>query len=120
MFVEWSNMSCLLVPVSVIVIGHHIDPVKILSNTGDIITNINNLLAWRDSSRQKKASWSECSFQLRNKSSKRSLIFVSFLLALSLENMMGAIKIIMFGINIPASSWGTPSPGPDHQSCIFQ
>ncbi len=46
--VEGCNMSSLLVPVSVVVIGHHIDMVEILVEHGNVVTLVDDLETRRD------------------------------------------------------------------------
>ena len=49
MVIEWSHMASLLVPVAVVIVGHHIDMVKVLVQYRDVVAFINDLLAWRNS-----------------------------------------------------------------------
>lgn len=49
MVIEWSHMASLLVPVTVVIVGHHIDMVKVLVQYRDVVAFINDLLAWRNS-----------------------------------------------------------------------
>ena len=41
-------MSGLLIPVSMVVVGHDGDPVEIPGETRHVVANINDLLAWGD------------------------------------------------------------------------
>ena len=54
MVIKRSNMSSLLVPVTVIVIGHNVDVVKVLVEHRHIVAFINDLLAGRNSGTQQK------------------------------------------------------------------
>ena len=54
MVIEWSHMASLLVPVTVIVIGHNVDVVKVLVEHRHIVAFINDLLAGRNSGTQQK------------------------------------------------------------------
>jgi len=52
MMIHWGNVASLLVPVTVVIIGHHGYPVKILGNRWNVVGIVNYLLAWRDSCRE--------------------------------------------------------------------
>jgi hypothetical protein len=87
MAVKWSHMTGLFVPLAMVVICHHIDPVQVPGNGGDVVTNIHDLLAGTDSGGEKKTFWSECSPKLRNPGSESCLVAVILLLTVSLENI---------------------------------
>ena len=64
MFIVGRNVAGLLVPMAVIVIGHDSDPVEVPGNAGDVIADIDDLLAGGDSSREKIVPWLKCLLQL--------------------------------------------------------
>ena len=70
MMIEGSNMTCLFVPVSIIVVGHDIDNIKVLVELRYIVTVVNHLLSWGNSGSKQKSSGFEFSTQFSYKSSK--------------------------------------------------
>ena len=70
MMIEGSNMTGLFVPVSIIIVGHDIDNIKVLVELRYIITVVDNLLSWGNSGSEQKTSGFEFSTQFPYKSSK--------------------------------------------------
>ena len=68
MVIKRSIMTSLLVPMTIKVIGHDIDMIKILIEKWNIITFINDLVAWRNSCREEKSLWFESCTQFLDKS----------------------------------------------------
>ena len=46
MMIKGSNMSGLFIPVTVIIVGHNIDNIKVLVELRYIITMVDHLLGW--------------------------------------------------------------------------
>ena len=63
-------MTGLFVPVSIIIVGHDIDNIKVLVELRYIITVVDHLLSWRNSGSKQKPSGFEFSTQFSYKSSK--------------------------------------------------
>lgn len=55
MFVHWSHMTSLLVPLSMIVIGHHIDPVQVAGDLRHVVACVHDGLAGADRRGQQQA-----------------------------------------------------------------
>ena len=59
--IEGCNMTGLLVPVSVVVVGHDVDVVEVLVEQGNVVALIDNLKTRRDCGTQEKSLGLECS-----------------------------------------------------------
>ena len=70
MMIEGSNMTGLFVPVSIIIVGHDIDNIKVLVELRYIVTVVDHLLSWGNSGSKQKSSGFEFSTQFSYKSSK--------------------------------------------------
>ena len=57
-------MSSLLVPVAVVVVGHHRDPVQVPGQAGHIVAHVDDLLAGRDRGGEEEAEGGEGGPQL--------------------------------------------------------
>lgn len=71
---EWCNVACHLVPVTVVVVGHDGNPVKVLRKNRDVISSIDNHLAGRHGSGQKEILRLESGRQLLHEEGKVLLV----------------------------------------------
>ena len=88
MLVERSDVTGLLIPVSVVIVGHDRDPVQVVSNARYVVADIDDLLARGDRSGEEKAVGPEGLLEFVHPGSEGSLVAVSLLLALSLHNIL--------------------------------
>ncbi len=56
MVIERSHVAGLLVPVTVVIVGHHVDVVEVLVEDGHVVTFVDDLLARRNGRTQEEAS----------------------------------------------------------------
>ena len=84
-------MPGLLVPVSVVIVGHDRDPVQVVGNAGHVVADIDNLLARGDRSGEEKAVGPEGLLEFVDPGSEGSLVTVSLLLALRLHNSLSTM-----------------------------
>ena len=59
MLIHWGHVTSLLVPLSMVVISHHTDVVKILGEHRDVIRGIHDLVAGGDCSGDEEAVGTE-------------------------------------------------------------
>ena len=78
-------MSSLLIPVPVVVVGHHGDPVQVPSQAGHLVADINDLLAGRHRGGQQQAQRTEGRPQLPDQAGEPGLVLVPLPLTLSLN-----------------------------------
>ena len=64
MRVERRHMPCLLVPVAVVVVRHHGDPVEVPGEARHVVPGVNDLLAGRDRGGEEEAEGGEGGPQL--------------------------------------------------------
>jgi len=77
-------VSGLLVPLAVVVVGHHVDPVQVAAQRRYVVPNIHYFLARTDRSRQKEAARLERLAELPHPGGESRLVLVVLLPALSL------------------------------------
>merc|ERR1719474_918158 len=76
MFIERSYVSGSLVPVTVVVVCHHVDPVEVTSDAGYVVADVHDLLTRRDGGRKEKIVRSKRLLKLANPGGKGGLILV--------------------------------------------
>ena len=129
-------MPGLLVPVAVVVVGHDGHPVQVPRQPRHRVTHVDNLLAaiivniiycphlhgtapGRHGGGEQETAGGELCPQLRHEHGEGGLVLVPLLLAVRLQgegdNLSLHLILIVLAIS-PASSWGTPSQDPNHQS----
>ena len=79
-----SHVASLLVPLPVVVVGHHIDPVEVAGDLWHVVPGVHDGLAGAHSSGQQQALGLEGRRQLSYPGSEGLLVLVPLLLALSL------------------------------------
>ena len=84
MVVKRSDVSSLLVPVTVVVIGHDVYVVEVLVEHRHIITLIDDLFAWGNSGTQQQAFRLEGRAQLFHQGREAILVRLGSLLAVNL------------------------------------
>ena len=85
--VHGCHVSRLLVPVTVIIVGHDGDPVQVSSNGWNIVSIIDDLLAGRDRGRQQKTLRLKGRAQLVDPGCEAFLITLVFIFAVNLWNI---------------------------------
>ena len=78
-------MAGLLVPLAVVVVGHHVDPVEVRRDGGNVVADVHDGLTGADGSREQQAARLEGVGKLPDPGGECGLVFVSLLLTLSLE-----------------------------------
>ena len=84
MSVVRSNVAGLLVPLAVVVVGHHVDPVQVLGDGGHVVPNVHDGLAGAHGGGQQQPARLEGVGELLDPGSEGGLVLVSLLLTLSL------------------------------------
>ena len=84
MFIHGSHVTSLLVPVAVIVVCHHVDPVEVAGDLWHVVPGVHDGLAGAHGSGQQQALGLEGRRQLSYPGSEGLLVLVPLLLALSL------------------------------------
>merc|ERR1719384_1845080 len=84
MLVHGRHVSGLLVPLPMVIIGHHVDPVEVGGNLGHVVTSVHDRLARTHSSGQKQTLRLEGSREFLDPGGEGGLVLVPLLLALSL------------------------------------
>ena len=77
-------MAGLLVPLAVVVVGHHVDPVQVLGDGGHVVPNVHDGLAGAHGGRQQQPAWLEGVRELLDPGSEGRLVLVPLLLTLRL------------------------------------
>ena len=79
-------MASLPVPMTVIVIGHHVDDVQIQRQLGNVIGLVDDLLAGGHGGREEKTSGLELPAQFLHKGGKVLLVSLGALVAIDLKH----------------------------------